>query len=396
MKTKTILSFVILLSLLTIQSNFSQWQPTALNTGSIYTLAKTQTHIIAGALGIYTSTNEGLSWVYTDIEGRIYDVCANDNYAFAMSISQNSNVYRSTNNGFNWTLTAPLSAADGLSYIAMDGSVVYVGTYNYGIRRSTDNGASWYVLPGITGSIDPIAAAGNNIFAVKNYSTLYRSTNNGNNWQPTTFTSPYIIALAIDGNRIYAGTVDSGMYISTNNGNTWQRSELNNRSIKCIELYGKNVFAGTFSGFYTSSNNGTTWAAKSEGLTNPFINALLIKGNYIYAATYGAGVYKRPLSELMGIYIISTEVPAKYDLSQNYPNPFNPTTNIKFSIPVSGYTTLNVYDPGGKLISTLVNSELNAGTYEADFDGSNIASGIYFYTLSSGNYIKTNKMILVK
>ncbi|MBT8391571.1 MAG: T9SS type A sorting domain-containing protein, partial [Ignavibacteriaceae bacterium] len=80
------------------------------------------------------------------------------------------------------------------------------------------------------------------------------------------------------------------------------------------------------------------------------------------------------------------ELPTEFSLSQNYPNPFNPTTNIKYQIPESGFTSLKVYDALGNEVATLVNEELLAGKYEIEFDGNELTSGIYFYQLESLTY----------
>lgn len=88
-------------------------------------------------------------------------------------------------------------------------------------------------------------------------------------------------------------------------------------------------------------------------------------------------------------------------LSQNYPNPFNPQTKIKFDVPanVKGQTSnvkLVIYDLLGREVTTLVNEELKPGTYEADWDGSNFSSGVYFYKIISGDFVETKKMVLMK
>ncbi len=98
----------------------------------------------------------------------------------------------------------------------------------------------------------------------------------------------------------------------------------------------------------------------------------------------------------IGIKKIETEVVADFKLGQNYPNPFNPTTNIQFSVPKNNLVTLKVYDITGKLISTLVNQNLNAGTYNVDFDATKLSSGVYFYTMQAGNFTSTKKMVLIK
>ena len=92
-----------------------------------------------------------------------------------------------------------------------------------------------------------------------------------------------------------------------------------------------------------------------------------------------------------------------FSLSQNYPNPFNPTTTIKYTIPnvisTKGrnlFVTLKVYDVLGNEVATLVNEEKPAGSYAAKFNGSRLASGIYFYQIKAGDYTTTKKLILLK
>jgi hypothetical protein len=105
--------------------------------------------------------------------------------------------------------------------------------------------------------------------------------------------------------------------------------------------------------------------------------------------------------EVNGINQISTTA-GKFSLSQNYPNPFNPATKIKYTIPAAGTmhmmsVQLKIYDITGRLVSTLVNEFETPGTYETDFNASNIASGVYFYRLTAGaEYSEVKKMIVLK
>lgn len=85
-----------------------------------------------------------------------------------------------------------------------------------------------------------------------------------------------------------------------------------------------------------------------------------------------------------------------YYLAQNYPNPFNPTTNIQYSIPKLADVSLKVFDILGNDVATLVDRKQSTGVYNATFDGSNLASGIYFYTLKAGAFTATKKLMLVK
>ncbi len=91
-----------------------------------------------------------------------------------------------------------------------------------------------------------------------------------------------------------------------------------------------------------------------------------------------------------------SEFPFRYELSQNYPNPFNPSTKIKYSVPVSGIVTLKIYNVLGKEVYTLVNSNQEAGRYEVNFNASGMSSGIYFYTITAGDFNQTRRMVLLK
>jgi hypothetical protein len=93
---------------------------------------------------------------------------------------------------------------------------------------------------------------------------------------------------------------------------------------------------------------------------------------------------------------ISSNVPDKFSLFQNYPNPFNPNTIIRFQIKDSRFVTLKVYDILGKEIATLVNEKLQPGEYETKFDGRNLSSGVYFYKLTTRDYSRTKRMIILK
>lgn len=92
---------------------------------------------------------------------------------------------------------------------------------------------------------------------------------------------------------------------------------------------------------------------------------------------------------------IAKEIPEKYEIN-NFPNPFNPTTVIHYQLPVSGFVTLTIYDMLGKEVAALVNEHKQAGYYGVTFDASNLASGIYIYSIRANNFIQSKKMLLVK
>lgn len=93
---------------------------------------------------------------------------------------------------------------------------------------------------------------------------------------------------------------------------------------------------------------------------------------------------------------VTVDAPKSYAMYQNYPNPFNPTTVIMYQLPTNSFVTLKVYDIIGREVSTLVNEQKSMGQYEVTFDGSNLASGVYFYRLQAGSFVQTKKLVLLK
>jgi len=139
-------------------------------------------------------------------------------------------------------------------------------------------------------------------------------------------------------------------------------------------------------------------------------NIIVLSGysNYMYLgrSDYLTVKYTQPI----GIQPISSEIPDKFSLSQNYPNPFNPVTKILFNIPLwpafrrgvdaegrrGVLIKLIIYDILGREIKILVNEQLKPGTYEVEFDGTDLPSGVYFYKLITKDFLETKKMVLIK
>ena len=106
--------------------------------------------------------------------------------------------------------------------------------------------------------------------------------------------------------------------------------------------------------------------------------------------------YKNLFANVTGVERENDFSPAGYYLSANYPNPFNPVTHIEYFIPEKSFVSLEVYNITGEKVATLINSEQPAGSYNVQFDGKNLGSGIYFYSLRAGDYTETKKMTLLK
>jgi hypothetical protein len=99
---------------------------------------------------------------------------------------------------------------------------------------------------------------------------------------------------------------------------------------------------------------------------------------------------------VVGVTNKGQETPKNFSLNQNYPNPFNPSTKIDFAIPKSANVEIKVFDILGREVATLMNEFKHAGNYSVEFNGGNISSGVYFYTLKSGNFKDTKKMLMIK
>jgi len=146
------------------------------------------------------------------------------------------------------------------------------------------------------------------------------------------------------------------------------------------------------------NSSGTVVAVNNGTNSNPFTLTAPGPGNYIVNAGH-----KSPLVwDSASVSITITDLgdvtfnPSEFKLYDNYPNPFNPSTTIRYSIPEASFTTLNVYDALGNIVSSLVNESKSAGIYEVVFNASGLSSGIYYYTLQTGSLKETKKMILTK
>ena len=96
------------------------------------------------------------------------------------------------------------------------------------------------------------------------------------------------------------------------------------------------------------------------------------------------------------VNVESDEIPLTFELDQNYPNPFNPATTIEYSLPQASEVTLTVYNVLGQQVALLVDQQQAAGRYNVRFNASNLASGMYLYRLSTGDFVQTKSMLFIK
>ena len=132
------------------------------------------------------------------------------------------------------------------------------------------------------------------------------------------------------------------------------------------------------------------YAGIGKGLALGNDLSLYAVGQFYYS------VLKYSQASPTGVDYNSSEIPEKFNLEQNYPNPFNPTTKISFSISSSEFVSLKVYDILGNEVVKLFNEFTQPGNYEIQFNASGLSSGVYFYQISTENFIETKKMILTK
>ncbi|MGA7721806.1 MAG: T9SS type A sorting domain-containing protein [Ignavibacteriaceae bacterium] len=289
------------------------------------------------------------------------------------------------------------------------------------IARSTDDGVSWGNLSISYEEIFSLTASDNNfIYAfaedfgspevgVTGPSYLIRSTDNGNNWKNIfTFYNDYSTVIpenfnslssCFNGNIFFSSNL--GIYRSTNYGDNWVKidslsnhTEFENFTFYS-DSYGSVGFASNSYGIFSTKDNGQTWICIDSSLQ---ATAMAVGAdNYLYVGTSKLGLLRSTFSiKSFLTNVTNHELKKQFLLEQNYPNPFNPTTTINYSLPEPGIVTIKLYDIVGREIKTLINEGKSTGNYSVQFNGSNLASGVYFYRMQSGSFVETKKLILMK
>jgi hypothetical protein len=179
---------------------------------------------------------------------------------------------------------------------------------------------------------------------------------------------------------------------STDNGGTWTSYTAANYNQLTLD---------TFYFPITGSASGTTvqyyFAAQDIALPTPLMATLPAGGTGVNPPGTTAPPTRFQFTVgPVGITPVSSNIPASFKLYNNYPNPFNPVTKIKFDIAKSTSAKLIVYDITGRVVETVINEDLVAGSYEISFDAARYASGVYFYKLETSAYTEVKKMLLIK
>jgi hypothetical protein len=196
----------------------------------------------------------------------------------------------------------------------------------------------------------------------------------------------------------YVITEDNIVYAQTGNGSCAGNSNYIHKWIvrnMVNGATGENVNTGTWNTNQTYSKTFNTTLDASWIPANCKIQIFVYKDMGTLNSSEIAQGIKAPIT-LTGVNNQNAGVPNEYSLNQNYPNPFNPTTNIKFGIPKGGNVSLKVFDITGRVVDVYYDGYMKAGYYNAEIDGTKLASGVYFYTLRTDNFTETKKMVLIK
>jgi hypothetical protein len=452
MKKNTL--FILILLLVFSSVSYSQWTwssgQTVTGTGTFPSISVVDQNIVWVAGGVNTpsiwrSTNAGAN--FTSAVGTgitldvfcVWGVSATTAYVgdggVAGGQGGNAKVYRTTDGGVTWTTMLSTGGNAGFingmvfsktnPQVGMIQSDPPAGTgTNYWIQLTTNGGTNWNSItcPGVTGA----ASAQNSIvvidalfygFGLNAGTSRVRYTSDGGSaWvtQSTVITGAFMSGFAFSTDKQRGIAISSASLpniAKTTNANTWTTQNLGTGfsgygTVKWIE--GTNVIyisAATATGgshFKRSTDGGLTWTAMTTSPSAAYAISHMefYKASngtiYGFAAAGDGSILKLVDNILTGGVNNNGNVPTEYKLEQNYPNPFNPTTTINYSIPKGSEVKIVVYDMLGHEINTIVNEFKTTGNYSVVFDASNLASGIYYYKISAGDFKDTKKMILVK
>lgn len=383
--------------------------------------------------GIFRSTDEGKSFKQVGLpisHIQNIDFSPDKNLIFASTPTGVQRYNRTTgiweNNGLRQIEAVSVSPSGDL----------YAATYTDGVYRSTDNGESWVKMNTVINYRYNFLAATDSFLIDAVFPKFRKSTDRGNSWDTTYIDSDSWSSILFNDNVVYIHgytNFESKIFYTNDLGQTfieitiptyvYGKSGLSINSFddlfftsfgiyrssypytNWIKIFTENsiciytdsndiVYSAVEDGILRSTNNGENWDyIFNENMPRTFGQDLKIENGNLYIATNSYGLYELQIPT--GVEE-ENEIVKDYRLYQNYPNPFNSVTKIKFSLPQPENVKIIVYDILGEEINTLINEHKQSGSYDVDFHSESLPSGIYFYTLSSGNYTSTKKLILLK
>ena len=202
-----------------------------------------------------------------------------------------------------------------------------------------------------------------------------------------------------------ASTAHGNVFRSTNQGTHW--SELNEglpgdpvyRDIRSLAAHGLSIFAGVDSGVYVAECSSSTWLPVGSPFAGERVLALAVGNPQLFAGTTD-GLWRNDVMTAVESES-GVPLPATFQLAQNFPNPFNPATRIEYELRAPTHVRIDVFSTLGRWVTTLVDQPLPAGFHSTLWDGrsasgQSVASGVYFYRLSTREGIETRKMVLLR
>ncbi len=387
----------------TSQDNGMNWLQTgALNNMMVQALASIDSNLFVGdngQEGVFISRDNGNSYKEYNNLNHSYVYCmktkGTDIYAgTGMAGDGGGGIFKSTDLGKNWNRIGLQGYY--VSSINYNQSYLFVSSEK-GIMRSSNEGATWnQVINGLPSSGASILTVMDTILFASPGTGIFKSTNNGTDWISYGLKDTVITSLLTVGDSLFAGT-PYGIFRNISQDTNWVRVGFADKSIAFLELKNRMIFTETIDGLYFSNNNGISWLPISTGFDNISITSFTGNDKYLFAGSWGEGVWKRPLSEIItGITVNKNLLPSNFSLQQNYPNPFNPSTTIEYSLTSQSNIKLILYNMLGQVIQVLKTATESAGYHKVSFTANNLASGIYFYKIIAKSTDGKNEFSSVK
>lgn len=360
-----------------------------------------------GDHGIFIKTTDGgKNWTEKQIGLNLpFYKFANPASGTFHAVSEHGAIYSSSDNGDTWVRQS-ISAKQNIRSITMNTQQNGWVVGDKGLVASTsDSAKTWNVqyLDTTKNFFDAGMFNDGKVVVVGNSGSVYFSTDNVNIWElrnQNLTTDLYAVKIFNDSQIFIVG--DSGtVATSTNSGVLWTNISVPTTSklFNLCVLNSNSIFVvGEAGKVYYTNNGGLNWYSQYSADSHDLYAVNFVDSAYGIAVGNDGTVLKTTeTGTLNGDRPPVTQIPDNFKLYQNYPNPFNPTTTIEFDIPVQTKVVLKIYNLLGQEVAKLVNEELGAGRYEVKFDGSRIASGVYFYRITTGNgFSQSKKLLLLK
>jgi len=387
---------------------------------------------------ILKTTNSGDNWNVIRIENRQINKISflnNDTGYVCGANPLTAYLIRTTNGGLNWSnVNTSATGWEITDMFVLNTDTMWTceTEIDYYIRRTTNGGNSWTQQFTQTSSLDNIYMYNGRIGFMCESSKLFKTTNSGDNWilQPgqQAFRDIYFADSLLGWKRNLVAFETDTLVKTTNGGLNWFNIDVPRRGT----VYGGSLYPWSHVDYFSNLNKDTIWGS-GGAISYPgnYLKGILYKSNnggqnwliqipdtgfglrqyffinfinknigWTYNNYFNRGIHTTRGGDSTFFTSIDENVliqPDNFILKQNYPNPFNPVTTIEYEISSKGFINLSVYNIQGKKQTELVNKIQNTGNYKVNFNGSDLPTGVYFYTMFvNGNRVQTKKMMLLK